>query len=169
MLPMSALPLSTTNYTAIIRPLQWLVIALIFLFFLRVVRAVWVEIRPAGPRTTRAERRRQRREQQGLPAPRRHRPLHLEVMEPADQRGRVYEVDGDVMVGRSAGAGISTSQDVYSSTMHARLYRQTDQLWVEDLGSTNGTFVNSERIKQETKLTKGDVLQIGNTIFEVTR
>ena len=48
-----------TNYSAIIRPLQWLVVALIFLFFLRVVRAVFVEVRPAGP--TRAQRRAQRR------------------------------------------------------------------------------------------------------------
>ena len=53
------------NYSAILRPLQWLVIALIFLFFLRVVRAVFVEIRPAGVRTTRAERRRLKREQAG--------------------------------------------------------------------------------------------------------
>ena len=42
------------NYTAILRPLQWLVIALIFLFFLRVIRAVWVEVRPAGLRLTRS-------------------------------------------------------------------------------------------------------------------
>ena len=53
--------------------------------------------------------------------------------------------------------------------MHARLFRQKDQLWVEDLGSTNGTYVNSERITQARRLGKGDVLQAGSTVFEVTR
>ena len=45
---------AATNYSAILRPLQWLVVVLIFLFFLRVVRAVWVEVRPAGPRQSRS-------------------------------------------------------------------------------------------------------------------
>ena len=59
--------------------------------------------------------------------------------------------------------------DVYTSTVHARLFRHNDQLWVEDLGSTNGTFVNSERITQAVRLGKGDLLQVGSTVFEVTR
>jgi pSer/pThr/pTyr-binding forkhead associated (FHA) protein len=40
---------------------------------------------------------------------------------------------------------------------------------VEDLGSTNGTFVNSERISQASRLARGDLLQIGATVFEVRR
>jgi pSer/pThr/pTyr-binding forkhead associated (FHA) protein len=53
--------------------------------------------------------------------------------------------------------------------VHARLYRSGGQIWVEDLGSTNGTFVNSERITQPSRLAKGDLLQIGATVFEVRR
>jgi pSer/pThr/pTyr-binding forkhead associated (FHA) protein len=53
--------------------------------------------------------------------------------------------------------------------LHARLFRHNDQLWVEDLGSTNGTYVNSEKISQAIRLGKGDQLQIGATVFEVTR
>ena len=63
----------------------------------------------------------------------------------------------------------ATPDDIYASTVHARLYRQKDQLWVEDLGSTNGTYVNSEKITQARRLGKGDVLQAGSTVFEVTR
>ena len=171
---------SSPNYSAIIRPLQWLVIVLIFLFFLRVVRAVWVEVRPAGPRQTRRERRRAERQAAEPPpeespvvtngaVPKRKKPLYLEVLEPQDHAGRTYDLDEELTVGRSPGCGVSTSYDVYSSTMHARLYRRGNQLWVEDLGSTNGTFVNSEQIAKPTKLARGDLLQVGGTVFEVTR
>ena len=70
---------------------------------------------------------------------------------------------------RSNGCAIPTTYDSYSSTVHARLYRSGGQIWVEDLGSTNGTFVNSERISQPSRLAKGDLLQIGATVFEVRR
>lgn len=158
-----------TNYQPVIRPLQWLVVVLIFLFFLRVVRAVFVEVRPAGP--TRAQRRAQRRGEVEEQRPRREgrRQLRLEVVEPPDQEGRTYELDGEVTVGRSAGCGIPTTYDSYSSTVHARLYRSGGQIWVEDLGSTNGTFVNSERISRPARLARGDLLQIGATVFEVRR
>jgi pSer/pThr/pTyr-binding forkhead associated (FHA) protein len=159
-----------TNYSAIIRPLQWLVVALIFLFFLRVVRAVFVEVRPAG--ATRAQRRQQRRaesEDRPLRETRSRRQLRLEVIEPREREGTTYELDGEVTVGRSNGCGIPTTYDSYSSTLHARLYRSGGQIWVEDLGSTNGTYVNSERISQPARLGKGDLLQIGATVFEVRR
>jgi hypothetical protein len=160
-----------TNYSAIIRPLQWLVVALIFLFFLRVVRAVFVEVRPAGP--TRAQRRAQRRaedeEQRPLRETRSRRQLRLEIIEPREREGTVYNLEGEVTVGRSNGCGIPTTYDSYSSTVHARIYRSGGQVWVEDLGSTNGTFVNSERISQPSRLAKGDLLQIGATVFEVRR
>jgi hypothetical protein len=160
---------TTTDYSAIIRPLQWLVIALIFLFFLRVVRAVFVEIRPAGVRTTRAERRRLKREQAGVVPKQRRRQLFLEVVEPTEYQGRTFDLDDELTVGRSPGCGVPTTYDVYSSSLHSRLFRRGDQLWVEDLESTNGTFVNSERITRPTRLGRGDLLQVGATVFEVTR
>jgi pSer/pThr/pTyr-binding forkhead associated (FHA) protein len=49
------------------------------------------------------------------------------------------------------------------------LFRQNGSLWVEDLGSTNGTWVNAERIGSAMKLGKGDLLQVGGTVFEVSR
>jgi pSer/pThr/pTyr-binding forkhead associated (FHA) protein len=148
-----------------------LVVALIFLCFLRVVRAVFVEVRPAGP--TRAQRRAQRRAEEDEPHrardARSRKQLRLEVIEPRQYEGTMYELDGEVTVGRSNGCAIPTTYDSYSSTVHARLYRSGGQIWVEDLGSTNGTFVNSERISQPSRLAKGDLLQIGATVFEVRR
>lgn len=165
---------ATQNISTVVRFLQWIVIALIFLFFLRVVRAVWVEVRPAVPRQTRAERRREREvpaatADGAVPKRRRRKELMLEVVEPNDHHGRTYDLSDELTVGRSPGCGVSTSYDVYSSTLHARLFRRGEQLWVEDLGSTNGTFVNSERITSPARLGRGDLLQVGATVFEVTR
>lgn len=162
---------ASTGYSGAIRLVQWCVIALIFLFFLRVVRAVWVEVRPAGPRQGRANPRAAEPRAAAGPPPRRggKGPLYLEVVEPADRAGQRFDVDDELTIGRSPGCGIATTYDIYSSTVHARLFGQDGRLYVEDLGSTNGTFVNSERIGKPTKLGRGDLLQVGATVFQVTR
>ncbi|MGH8981580.1 MAG: FHA domain-containing protein [Acidimicrobiales bacterium] len=159
------------SYSGAVRLVQWCIIALVFLFFLRVIRAVWVEVRPAGPRRALAP-------PQALPgagrreaAPRgRKGPLYLEVVEPTDRTGQQFDVDGELTVGRSPGCGIPTTYDIYSSTLHARFFHHDDdRLYVEDLGSTNGTFVNSEQIAKPTRLGKGDLVQVGATVLQVTK
>ena len=150
---------STTNYQAIIRPLQWLAVILIFLFFIRVIRAVYVETAPGG-------RRKERRERSG------GRSGHgIEILEPAERAGERFDVDQDqtLSIGRSATCDVVIAEDIYASTVHTRLSREDGGLFAEDLASTNGTYVNAERITAPTKLTRGDVLQVGGTIFEVIR
>jgi pSer/pThr/pTyr-binding forkhead associated (FHA) protein len=169
-----AVLIATQNLSAVLRVMQWGVIALIFLFFLRVIRAVWVEMSPATIRKPRSVRRQERREVRAAsapsqPSPPRRRQLYLKVVQPREHSGRTYDLDDELTIGRSPGCGVSTPEDIYTSTLHARLFRRNDQLWVEDLGSTNGTFVNSEQITQAVRLGKGDSLQIGSTVFEVSR
>ena len=170
-----AVLVATQNLNAVLRIMQWGVIVLIFLFFLRVIRAVWVEMSPATIRKTRSERRQERRQERAAARPpdrpreSRRRQLYLKVVQPEAQAGRTYDLDDELTIGRSPGCGVAMSEDIYTSTLHARLFRRNDQLWVEDLGSTNGTFVNSEQIKQAVRLGKGDLLQIGSTVFEVSR
>jgi hypothetical protein len=168
--------LATQNLNAVLRIMQWGVIALIFLFFLRVIRAVWVEMSPATIRKPRSVRRQERREVRAAAvAPSAARPsrgrrqLYLKVIQPPEHAGGTYDLDDELTIGRSPGCGVSMPEDIYTSTLHARLFRRNDQLWVEDLGSTNGTFVNSEQITQAVRLGKGDLLQIGSTVFEVSR
>jgi len=162
--------IATQNLNAVLKVLQWGVIVLIFLFFLRVIRAVFVEMSPATIRKTRAERRRERAAARpARPAEPRRKQLFLRIVEPSAKEGQTFELDDELTIGRSLGCGVPTPDDIYASTLHARLFRQKDQLWVEDLGSTNGTYVNSERISQAHRLGKGDVLQAGSTVFEVTR
>jgi hypothetical protein len=165
----------TQNLNAVLRIMQWGVIVLIFLFFLRVIRAVWVEMSPATIRKTRSERRQERRQERSAARPpdrpreRRRRQLYLKVVQPDAEAGRTYDLDDELTIGRSPGCGVAMPGDIYTSTLHARLFRRNDQLWVEDLGSTNGTYVNSERIAKAVRLGKGDMLQVGSTVFEVSR
>ncbi len=167
--------IATQNLNAVLHVMQWGVIALIFLFFLRVIRAVWVEMSPATIRKPRWQKRQERRDERDAsrpaPAPKasRRKQLYLKVIQPPSQAGRSYDLDDELTIGRSPGCGVSTPEDIYTSTLHARLFRHNEQLWVEDLGSTNGTYVNSERITNAVRLGKGDMLQIGSTVFEVSR
>ena len=64
-----AVLVATQNLNAVLRIMQWGVIALIFLFFLRVIRAVWVEMSPATIRKPRSVRRQERREERAAVRP----------------------------------------------------------------------------------------------------
>jgi len=149
--------------TPLLRALEFGIILLLWLFFMWVVRAVWVEVRPL-------KRKRLRR---GSAEPstegKRRRSLRLHVIRPDDQSGRVFEVGEEVTVGRAPGCGVPIDYDSYASNLHARLFRLDGELWAEDLGSTNGTWINTVRIDRRTKLEKGDLLQVGGTVFEVGR
>ena len=150
--------LGAANYQAIIRPLQWFVVVLIFLFFLRVVRAVYVETRPGG--------RRKDRRQSGS-----RRALTLQVLEPEERQGERFTLTPgtEMSVGRSSMCEIAIPNDVYASTVHAKVFADGAHMLIEDLPSTNGTYVNTERVVIPTRLARGDVVQVGGTIFEVAR
>ncbi len=155
----------------LLRALEVFVVALMWLFFLRVIRAVVVEVRP--PRARRAavaEAVMPPAGGSGSSGGRRDKGprYRLRVVEPETARGSVYDIAEQVTLGRAAGCGVKV-EDAYTSSLHARLFRSGGQLWVEDLGSTNGTWVNAERLSAPIKLGKGDLVQVGGTVFEVTR
>ena len=74
--------------------------------------------------------------------------------------GAVTPIGSGLIVGRSAECGLRLTEGS-PSRQHARLIVEGDQLWVEDLGSTNGTFVNGERIAARTLVKNGDALRFG--------
>jgi FHA domain len=151
--------LTALNNQNLLRALEIFVVALIWLFFLRVIRAVWVEVRPPKVRGANAS---------GDAGSRRDRQFHLKVIEPESYRGQVYDLTDEITVGRAAGCGVHV-EDAYTSNLHARVYRRDGAVWVEDLGSTNGTWVNAEKIDGPTRLGRGDLLQVGGTVFEMAR
>ena len=154
----------------LLRALEVFVVALVWLFFLRVMRAVWVQVRPPRQRPAVAAEAPAMPGQPAAPQPRRERGarFRLKVIEPDELRGASYEIPDEVTVGRAAGCGVRVD-DAYTSNLHARLYRRNGELWVEDLGSTNGTWVNAQRIASAVRVGKGDLLQVGGTVFEVAR
>ena len=146
----------TSNYAAIVRPLQVLVMVVAVLFFLRITRVAAVQARPID-----YEKRSKRR---------RSTTLALEFVEPNDRTGERVDVDVDaaVTIGRSADCDLSLS-DTFLSSRHARLTNDEGDLSIEDLGSTNGTYVNQELVDGRVHLERGDIVQVGGVLFEVVR
>jgi pSer/pThr/pTyr-binding forkhead associated (FHA) protein len=143
-----------TDYASVIRPLQIVVLAIAGLFLLRVMRVAMVEVKP--PREPGQKKQRERRQ------------LGLEFIEPDDMSGERVTVAKSVTVGRNAGCDVQL-EDTYLSGSHARFSVDEGELRVEDLGSTNGTYVNQELIKHRTRLVRGDIVQVGGVLFEVVR
>ena len=83
--------------------------------------------------------------------------------------GRAFDIDAAaVTVGRGHPNDIPLD-DEFASTQHARLEARADGVWLEDVGSTNGTVVNGTRIDGPRKLAPGDVIRIGDTDFRFER
>ena len=87
---------------------------------------------------------------------------------PALDPGEEVPVDAlPVAVGRGGQNEVPLEGDEFASAQHARFEPRRDGLWVEDIGSTNGTFVNGARVTTPRRLTKGDVVRVGQTDFRV--
>ncbi len=83
---------------------------------------------------------------------------------PALEPGDVLTLDSHPLtVGRGPTNDVPLPVDEYASGRHARFEPRRDGVFVEDIGSTNGTFVNGIRVTRERKLVPGDVVRIGET------
>ena len=144
--------------------LKLCLLALLYLFFLRVLWAVWAEVRgPKAPKATNgnpSKVKTPRGRSRGGPATR------LVVDKPVAQKGTTFDLGAEVTVGRAAGCHIALPDDTFVSQLHARVFERSGQVYVEDLGSTNGTYVNGHRVSAPTPMHKGDSLQVGSTILE---
>ena len=92
--------------------------------------------------------------------------LILEIVE-GKEPGRQLELDRALDVGREQGMPIALTDDTQVSRRHARVSPQNGVAVVEDLGSTNGTFVNDQQIHSPRQLSPGDRIRIGLTVLEV--
>ena len=166
--------------------LKYVLLGLLYLFFARVLWAVWSEVR--GPRAgaagiqvhagiapndptvaapspvapaVRGGKRAVR-----APKGRRGNVGRFVIIEPRATRGQVFALGQEITVGRAATATIGMPDDSFVSQLHARVYREAGSAMIEDLGSTNGTYLNGKRLTTPETITKGDRVQIGNTVFE---
>jgi hypothetical protein len=79
-----------------------------------------------------------------------------------------YELDSKgISIGRGSTHDVRLDGDEYASANHARVEPRRDGVWIEDIGSTNGTFVNGARVTTARLLAPGDVVRIGQTDLRV--
>jgi FHA domain len=138
-------------------------LVLLYLFIWRIVRSAARDLRLPqesmiiGPQQAAAA---------GLGQPFRGRALgRLVVLEsPTLGSGDEIALDSQaITLGRGRTNDVPLPDDEYASTRHARIEPRRDGIWVEDIGSTNGTFVNGIRLTRERRLAPGDVVRIGET------
>jgi hypothetical protein len=168
--------------------LNYALLALLYLFFARVLWAVWSEVRgprlrnapgamaranagaPAADSTTPATRPadipRVKHKAKRSPLLKKGVPTKLIVLEPKVRKGAAYPIGSEVTLGRADSCIIGLPDDTFASQLHSRVYARDNEMWVEDLGSTNGTHLNGARISAPLQLSAGDRLQVGSTIFE---
>lgn len=82
---------------------------------------------------------------------------------PALRAGVALEVNGTMRLGRGAESDVPLDGDTTVSSRHAVVSRRPDGLWLEDAGSTNGTYVNGARVTSARLLQPGDVVRVGHT------
>ena len=152
--------------------LKFCFLALLYLFLFRVVRVVVKEMRAPAPVP----------EQPAAPPsampvaaaspakPAKGRgPGRLKILEPPSREGESFPLTDELTVGRGGGCGIVLADDSFVSTVHARVFRRDGAVYVEDLGSRNGTLLNGEPLVHAAQLRRGDHVQFGQTVAEAVR
>jgi len=86
------------------------------------------------------------------------------VKSPELEEGLDFELNSaQLTVGRGGQNDIALSSDEYASARHVRFEPRQDGVWVQDLGSTNGTYLNGIRLERPRRLTSGDIVRVGET------
>ena len=160
---------------SVLEILNYALLALLYLFFMRVLWAVWSEVRGPRPGQLIAAQQQQVDVTVPAPAPPQARPpkrakrgevTKLVVIQPRERKGATFVLAGELTIGRSPASTICIPDDAFVSANHARLYAVGGVTYVEDLGSTNGSYLNGARLGSVQPITVGDRLQIGSTVLE---
>jgi hypothetical protein len=86
------------------------------------------------------------------------------VKSPELEHGTDYELNSSQLtIGRGRQNDVALPEDEYASARHARFEPRQDGVWIQDLGSTNGTYLNGARLERPRRLTNGDIVRIGDT------
>jgi hypothetical protein len=149
--------------------LLWLLVIAILgvlrrdLFGTRIVRRT---PRPAGPAPTPGPAAPVAARQR---APERRPSLRTLVVTEGSLRGTTLTLgQAPVLIGRAPESTLVLDDD-YASARHARIYTQDGEWFVEDLGSTNGTFIGPNRLTQPVRLEAGVAVRVGRTVLELRR
>jgi pSer/pThr/pTyr-binding forkhead associated (FHA) protein len=164
----------SSDFTLLLIRFAYLAILWIFVFsVISVVRSdlfgARVETSRADRRTDRAQARASRKQAKTGPAKRpRGAPTHVLIVDGANAGEKISLDQAPLLIGRGADAAIRLDDD-YVSTRHAQIAASGDQWYVEDLGSTNGTYIGSHRLTQPTGLQLGSQVRVGKTTLELRK
>jgi hypothetical protein len=143
-------------------------LAILWIFVLSAISVVRSDMfgarMPATAREAAAPKARRQPKQKA----RKGSPTHVLVVDGANKGERADLAQAPILIGRGADAAIRLDDD-YVSTRHARIASSGDQWFVEDLGSTNGTYIGSHRLTQPTTLQLGSKVRIGKTTLELRK
>ena len=143
-------------------------LAILWIFVLSAISVVRSDMfgarMPATAREAAAPKARRQPKQKA----RKGSPTHVLVVDGSNKGQRADLAQAPILIGRGSDAAIRLDDD-YVSTRHARIAASGDQWFVEDLGSTNGTYIGSARITQPTTLTLGTQVRIGKTLLELRK
>ena len=78
--------------------------------------------------------------------------------------GSEFELGDGATMGRADGADIPVD-DPFASSVHARIFPRSQFMYIEDMGSTNGTYLNGRRLRAAERLKVGDTVRIGETEY----
>jgi FHA domain len=147
--------------------LKYALLALLYFFVYRAVRSMSHEL--SGRRPAPGEDRSAKAPKPAARPPRPGRlPTSVVVHAPEARKPRAFKLSGVLEIGRAESCQVRLD-DTYASQHHAKLSKHDGAWVVEDLGSTNGTFVNDHRVQAPTEVRAGDVMRIGNTVLELRR
>ena len=149
-------------------------LAILWIFVLGAISVIRSDM--FGARVEVADKSNRREERAAQKAARRQKPSKPAkgiptrvVVADGPSAGQAVPLDGGpVLIGRGPDATIRLDDD-YVSTRHARIGRTADTCYVEDLGSTNGTYIGSQRITQATALQLGSRVRVGKTTLELKK
>ena len=148
-------------------------LAVLWLFVIAAVGVVRTDL--FGPAVSSRQQRRQQTAQRGKAArparpgrAARGAPQRLLVTGGSLAGTSIGLADQQITIGRANDATLVLSDD-YASSRHARLFPQNGQWIVEDLGSTNGTYLDRQKVTQPTPVPAGVPIRIGKTVLELRR
>jgi Inner membrane component of T3SS, cytoplasmic domain len=153
--------LASTTYETVLLVLKLAFLVLLYLFIWRIVRTAGRDLQfPQESFILRPALAGGAGGAAAAIAPGRLVVVQSQVLDVGDE----FELDTkQLTVGRGAQNDVSIDGDEFASARHVRIEPRRDGVWVSDAGSTNGTFVNGERIDRARKLEPGDVVRVGET------
>jgi hypothetical protein len=141
-------------------------LAVLYLFLLWVARSASRELaRAEGASAGEAPAPAPRRRERGTPDLRAGVSPRLEVIAAmGHEPGASFDVGSGATLGRADSSDIPVN-DPFASSAHARVFNRGDYMYVEDMGSTNGTYLNGRQLKQAERLKVADVVRIGDSEY----